>query len=923
MSDKNKIITTSSEWNTEILEKFIKEIDRIAKDYLKLDVYPNQFEIISAEQMLDLYSSIGLPITYGHWKFGKDFAINQNQYKKGQIGLSYEMVINCLEKDTLIHSQRGLVEVKDIKSGDKIWDGYRYVNVINIKKSLIIKGKKITLVDGRSIASTDEHLWPIITERGKKEVQTSQIKIGQHLLLSRHGNFNRENISFSEFDYIPPMTGFGEKFLYTKYCKIPDKMTPELAELIGIIIGDGSLGHTTTKAVDISIGWPDFEDGYLDYVFNLIKKVFGFEPRVVKKPSWARNDKDNYVIQIISMEIKSFFDFIGLKNDWTHKNKRIPFSIFRSDEKCCAAFLRGLFDTDGHIKNSTISFSSYNRDLAHDVLILLSSLGIRGYIKDVHNKHNRISGVSIFMSDKETYANLIGSSIKRKNKELLIQRNKNFAAQFTDKLEVPDFFVKKYSNKKYKLTRNKNPKGIDIFLRNIDMLKEDRDFFQHFYFGRVEKIEKIQGEFYDITVDSHSHYFIANGILTHNCNPCISYNIEENTTCLMALVYAHVQGHNAFFKNNFLFKLWTQADAIVDYMIFAKKYISECEEKYGYQEVEDFLDACHALMNYGVDKYKRPSKLSAQRERERRKKILSDDYKNFNDIWRTLPKNPDKNFIKSIEKFPTEPQENILYFIEKNAPNLESWQRELVRIVRKISTYFYPQAMSKTINEGFAVATHYHIINKMFEEGLVSEGFMLEFLEHHAAVVYQPTHTKPYYRGFNPYALGFNIFMDIKRICQNPTEEDRRWFPNLIGKDWIEEFHYAVENFKDDTFIAQYLSPKVIRDMKLFLVLDEEESDHLQIEAIHNDRGYQKIREALSSQYNRANYVPDIQIVEVDVYGDRTLTLHHYPHNNRPIDHEEAQKVLECLHHLWGFPVRLETIWGDEEDDMELIGLID
>lgn len=86
--------------------------------------------------------------------------------------------------------------------------------------------------------------------------------------------------------------------------------------------------------------------------------------------------------------------------------------------------------------------------------------------------------------------------------------------------------------------------------------------------------------------------------LVINSNPCISYNMEDNTTCLMVLVLAHAAyGHNHFFKNNYLFKQWTQADSIIDYMVFAKNYIAKCEEKYGYEEVEMTLDACHALMN--------------------------------------------------------------------------------------------------------------------------------------------------------------------------------------------------------------------------------------------------------------------------------------------------------------------------------------
>lgn len=96
-----------------------------------------------------------------------------------------------------------------------------------------------------------------------------------------------------------------------------------------------------------------------------------------------------------------------------------------------------------------------------------------------------------------------------------------------------------------------------------------------------------------------------------NSDPCISYLMEENSMAMQALVIAHAcYGHNSFFKNNYLFKTWTNADAIVDYLLFAKKYITECEERYGLQAVEELLDSTHALKNYGVDRYKRPQKLT-------------------------------------------------------------------------------------------------------------------------------------------------------------------------------------------------------------------------------------------------------------------------------------------------------------------------
>ena len=393
--------------------------------------------------------------------------------------------------------------------------------------------------------------------------------------------------------------------------------------------------------------------------------------------------------------------------------------------------------------------------------------------------------------------------------------------------------------------------------------------------------------------------------LVINSNPCISYNMEDNTTCLMVLVLAHAAyGHNHFFKNNYLFKQWTQADAIIDYMVFAKNFVAKCEEKYGYDEVEAVLDSCHALMNYGVDKYQKPRKISPEEERERLKKKLEDDQIFLDDIWRTLPK--EKQEIAKERRFPDQPEENILYFIEKNSPKLKGWQRELVRIVRKTAQYFYPQGQSKVANEGCATFTHYEIINKMYEEGYLGDDFMLEFFHHHSNVIFQPGFDSQNYSGLNPYTLGFNIFTDLKRMSLNPTEEDNKWFPEIAGKgNWAETFRYIVENFKDETFVLQYLSPKVIRDMKLFSIMDEHEASHYEVNAIHDEYGYKKIRQALSESYNRSRYVPDIQVYDVDVYGDRTITLEHTPVNGRRLDAGSMGKVLPHVEYLWGFPVKM------------------
>ena len=388
-----------------------------------------------------------------------------------------------------------------------------------------------------------------------------------------------------------------------------------------------------------------------------------------------------------------------------------------------------------------------------------------------------------------------------------------------------------------------------------------------------------------------------------NSDPCIAYLMEENTLPMQALVVAHAAyGHNSFFKGNYLFRMWTDASSIVDYLVYARAYIAECEERHGLEAVEQTLDSCHALMDHGVDRYRRPQKLSLAQEQMRRAEREVYLQQQVNDLWRTLPRAADRKIEETRRRFPEEPQENILYFIEKHAPLLETWQREIVRIVRKAAQYFYPQRQTQVMNEGWATFWHYTLLNSMYEEGLLTDGFMLEFLQSHTNVVAQPPGGR-----INPYALGFAMFSDLKRICEAPTDEDRRWFPDIAGSDWIKSLDYAMRNFKDESFVGQYLSPELMRRFRLFAVRDEESEAELEVAAIHDDAGYRHLREALARQYDINHREPNIQVWSVDTRGDRSLTLRHVQHAGRALN-DEADEVLKHVARLWGFRVILESV---------------
>ncbi|MBL8536683.1 MAG: SpoVR family protein [Hyphomonadaceae bacterium] len=427
-------------------------------------------------------------------------------------------------------------------------------------------------------------------------------------------------------------------------------------------------------------------------------------------------------------------------------------------------------------------------------------------------------------------------------------------------------------------------------------------FYRHWSFGkhfaRNEALYRkgYQGLAYEIVINS---------------NPCIVYIMEENSATMQTLVIAHAgYGHSHFFKNNYVFKQWTDADGILDYLEFARGFIAKCEERYGQEQVERVIDAAHALQSHGIHRYprKRMPDLRSEERREEERRRHGEQL--FNDLWRTVPagqkKKADKDGEARRKALLGLPEENLLYFLEKTAPRLQPWQREILRIVRLINQYFYPQRQTKVMNEGCATFAHHRIMTRLHEKGQLNDGAFLEFLHSHTSVVLQPAFDDRRYSGINPYALGFAMCADIERVCVAPTEEDREWMPDIAGNgDAYGALREIWANYRDESFISQFLSPRVMRDFGFFRVLDDEDEEDMSVAAIHDERGYRKIRRALSKRYDIAYQDPEIQIVDVDLAGDRKLILQHRVMDGIVLEEADAERVLQHAADLWGYDVKL------------------
>ncbi len=463
-----------------------------------------------------------------------------------------------------------------------------------------------------------------------------------------------------------------------------------------------------------------------------------------------------------------------------------------------------------------------------------------------------------------------------------------------------------------------NDLGLDVYPNQIEIISSEQMLdaysslamplmYNHWSFGKLFAREE--------TMYRAGYSALAYEIVI-NSSPCISYLLEENTMTMQALVMAHAAfGHNHFFKNNYLFRQWTNAEGILDYLSFAKRYIAACEDRYGRDEVEATLDAAHALMDQGVFRYRRPPRPSKERVLEKHRKRMEYEEEAYSELWRTLPAgieppaapptpDPDAEFDADAKL----PEENLLYFLEKNSPELKPWQRETLRIVRNLAQYFYPQRQLKVMNEGCATFVHYTIMNTLYDRGMITEGSLLEFMHSHTGVVFQPAFDDKRYYGINPYALGYAMMDDIKRICEKPTAEDRDWFPGMAGSgDAMAALRGAWADYRDESFIEQFLSPKLMRDFRLFSLFDKADDAAYRVSAIHDDRGYRAVRASLARQYDTSGD-PNIQVTRADLKGNRTLFLEHHMNRGVPLHNAAKEQVLAHIEFLWGHDVRLEEV---------------
>jgi intein/homing endonuclease len=166
------------------------------------------------------------------------------------------------------------------------------------------------------------------------------------------------------------------------------KIDEELAELLGIHIGDGCISENNRYS-EYYLGGDlieerEYHDNWVGPLFN--KKIM--IPLFNKKVNYKEHPKVGvYAFHIFDKKLVDFFKSFGICSG-SKINSGIPKTIL-SDKKLLKRFLRGLFDTDGCIyfdKNYSsknpisnvpkILIGTVSKELINDVYFSLFKLGI-------------------------------------------------------------------------------------------------------------------------------------------------------------------------------------------------------------------------------------------------------------------------------------------------------------------------------------------------------------------------------------------------------------------------------------------------------------------------------------------------------------------------------------------------------------------
>jgi len=455
--------------------------------------------------------------------------------------------------------------------------------------------------------------------------------------------------------------------------------------------------------------------------------------------------------------------------------------------------------------------------------------------------------------------------------------------------------------------------GLDYFTQIFEML-DYREMCEIASYGGfpVRYPHWRFGMEYDHMIKSHTYGLSKIYELVINTDPCYAYLLEGNSYVDQKLVMAHVYGHNDFFKNNNYFSRTDRR--MIDVMANSASRVRRYMDRHGVSEVESFIDVCLSIDNL-IDPwapFRDPPRSVAADEaadddkngRLRNVRGYLEDYVNPPAFIAEQKQRAKAEKEASKRKIPLRPERDVLGFLIQHAP-LESWEADVLGLIREEAYYFLPQMQTKIMNEGWASYWHSRI---MTERALQAA----EIIDY-ADVVSSVFATAP--GQLNPYKLGVELFRDVEDRwnkgrfgaewdnCRD-SHAKATWDKELgLGRDRIFEVRKL---YNDVTFIDEFFTLDFCRENKFFTFAENRRSGQLEIET----REFEKVKTKLLSQLTNFGQ-PFIYVVDANDLNRGELLLGHR-HEGEDLKLDYARDTLRNLERVWRRPVSILSTVDDK-----------
>jgi stage V sporulation protein R len=408
-----------------------------------------------------------------------------------------------------------------------------------------------------------------------------------------------------------------------------------------------------------------------------------------------------------------------------------------------------------------------------------------------------------------------------------------------------------------------------------------------------------------------------------NNDPCYAYLLNDNALVDQKTVIAHVYAHCDFFKNNVWFQHTNRKmiDEMANHATRVRRYI----DRYGFDEVEAFIDVCLSLEDlidpHSVFMRREPSERSREDDRQIEGKVVRYPAKDYMDRFINPPERLEAqrrriraDMVKEKKAEPIKPTRDVLLYLLRHAP-LEDWQADILSIIREEAYYYAPQGQTKIMNEGWATYWHSTIMTRY----CLRDDELITYCDHHSGTVA----TSP--GRLNPYKMGLELFRDI----------ERRWNLGQYGKEWEEIEDVEVRRnwgkdrklpervkgkespgrekifqvrriYNDVTFIDEFLTPDFCERQKLFHYRYDPTTGRM----VAVNRDFNRIKQQLLLSLSNHGR-PYIYVVDGNYANRGELYLAH-KHNGADLQIKYAVETLRNVQKIWGRPVHLQALIDDE-----------